>query len=168
MTAPAMATRVCPAASPARRRSPCRGPRPPLPEPVRIDTAVMQTRAYASPLARPSRRSFVSSLASGPWRIAARRAARRVPGHADRHDDQERLAERLLRDRLQGALLVRRLPAVPDGQLDRENTDDRVDRPAGDEAGSGEPLELPRCVDVLALRLGLTDRHCPALRFRVI
>ena len=34
--------------------------------------AVTQSIAYAMPLARPSMRSFVSSLASGPWPIAAR------------------------------------------------------------------------------------------------
>jgi len=45
---------------------------PLLPEPKRICSAVTHSAAYAMPLTAPATRSFVSSLASGPWPSAAR------------------------------------------------------------------------------------------------
>ena len=82
----------------------------------------------------------------------------RVAGHADGHEDQERLAERLLRDLREGALLVGRLAAAAERELDREHADDRVDHAARGDSGAGQPLELTAPREVTALALRAADR----------
>src|SRR6185503_5495777 len=81
---------------------------------------------------------------------------------------QQHLAERLMRDGLQRALLIRGRAAGPDGELDREDADDPVDEAAGDESRTREPLERaavshvlaasPSCLNRLRLRWCL-DAH---------
>src|SRR5205085_11032439 len=68
---------------------------------------------------------------------------------ADRDQDQEQLAERLVRDRLQRALLVRRLPAGAEGELDREYADDRVDQAPRNEPRASQPIEPAAPRDLL-------------------
>jgi hypothetical protein len=53
-----------------------------------------------------------------------------VPGETDRNEDQQHLPERLLRDLSERTLLIRALTARAEGDLDREDADDRVDQPA--------------------------------------
>ena len=88
----------------------------------------------------------------------AHEAPDRVTGHADGDEDQERLAERLLRDLREGALLVRRLAAAAERELDGEHADDRVDHAAGGDAGARQPLELLGPGEVAALALRAADR----------
>ena len=64
-----------------------------------------------------------------------------------------------LRDRLQRALLVRRLAAVAERELQREDPDDPVDHAARDEAGACQPLEAVGARDPFSLVLGLADRR---------
>ena len=65
----------------------------------------------------------------------------RVAAEADRDEGEQNLAERLMRDRMEGALLVRQLAAVAERQLEREHADDPVDQTPGHEAGTREVLE---------------------------
>ena len=80
-----------------------------------------------------------------------------VAGQADGHQDQQHLAERLARDGVERALLVGRLAAVAERQLDGQEPDDPVDDAAGDQPGAGQPLELRPPRHPLALRLRLAD-----------
>ena len=104
--------------------------------------------------------------------VADRRAhepPERVAGQADRHEDQERLAERLLRDRVQRALLVRRLAAVAEGELDGEDADDRVDRPARRDARRGPATRTAAsCATSSPLDCARRTGMRPALRFWAI
>ena len=77
----------------------------------------------------------------------------RVAAEADRDEREEQLAERLMRDRVQRALLVRQLAAVTECDLEREDADDRVDR------GRGRRSRLAR-----ATRRPSTGRSLPVAR----
>ena len=71
----------------------------------------------------------------------------RVAGEAEREQDQEAAAERLLRDRRQGAVLVWALLAAAERDLDGEDADDGVEDALGGEPDSAEPFHpraLPR------------------------
>ena len=85
-------------------------------------------------------------------RAAAERGAgeppHRVAREADRERDQHRPAEWLVRERAHGALLVGRLAAAADRELQRQEADDPVDEAARDEPGAGEPLERPAVDEV--------------------
>ncbi len=82
----------------------------------------------------------------------------RVAGETDRDERQEQLAEGLVRNGVQRALLVRELPPVPDRELEREDPDDRVDEAAGHESAAGEELERPRVNEVAPGRLRRPER----------
>jgi hypothetical protein len=56
-----------------------------------------------------------------------------VATQTDGDDREEKLAERLLRDRAQRTLLIRQLASVTERELEGENPDDSVDERAGDE-----------------------------------
>jgi hypothetical protein len=91
----------------------------------------------------------------------------RVAEEPDRHQDEQDLPAGLLRDLGQRPLLVGRLAAGAERQLEGEDADDRVDRAAGDEARAREPLEPARVRDRISGRLGLVHRGVPAaLAFR--
>ena len=62
------------------------------------------------------------------------------------------MAERLVRDGLECALLVCELAALTDRELESKHADDRIDRATRDEPGSGEQLERPRVDDVVSRR----------------
>ena len=57
-----------------------------------------------------------------------------VAAETDRDEREQDLAERLMRDRVQRALLVRQLASVTERELEGENPDDSVDERAGDES----------------------------------
>ena len=79
------------------------------------------------------------SAPSRPWPSAARNEPpERVAAEADREQREQHVAERLLLDRAQRALLVRDLAAVPDREVEREQADDPVDERARDEARARE------------------------------
>jgi hypothetical protein len=60
----------------------------------------------------------------------------RVPGEPDREQHEQDMTESLMGDRVERALLVRDLAAVPDCQAEGEHADDPVDRGTRDEPGS--------------------------------
>jgi hypothetical protein len=64
-----------------------------------------------------------------------------VARQADGYQEEQDLAEGPFGDRPQGFLLVRGRPAFADRELDREDRDDQVDEPAGDEACPGQVTE---------------------------
>jgi hypothetical protein len=68
-------------------------------------------------------------------------ASGRIAGEADSQRRQQSVAARLLGYRLQRALLVGRLAATADRELERSSPDDSVDGAASGESGAGEPLE---------------------------
>src|SRR5581483_5915166 len=80
-----------------------------------------------------------------------------VAGEADRDQGQEHLPERLPGDLLERALLVRRLSARVERELDRQDADDPVDQPSRDEAGAGEPLEAAAARQLLSSNLNIPD-----------
>ena len=68
--------------------------------------------------------------------------------HPDRDGPHQGLAERLLRELLDGALRVRRALLVAQGQLDGQPGDEQVDDAVGDQADPGgvvDPLALVAC-----------------------
>ena len=67
--------------------------------------------------------------------------------------------EGLLRDRLQSTLLVGRLAAIAQRELERQHPDHDVDHATGHESGAGEPFELRRTLDAFAVRTRLTQRR---------
>ena len=73
----------------------------------------------------------------------------RIAGQADRDQDEEHLAEGLLRDRFKSPLLVGGPAADAQGKLEGEDADDPVDQAARDEAGAGQPLEAVALCDLL-------------------
>ena len=79
-------------------------------------------------------------------------------------EHEQDLAERLLGERLERPLLVRRLAAVAERQLEREHGDDAVDHAAGGETRAGEPLEAVRARDPFALLLAHLGRSLHAHR----
>ena len=81
----------------------------------------------------------------------------RVPGETNGHQDEEHLPERLLRDRIQRTVLIRRLAAISEGQLDGEDADDGVDHPTRDKPRTSQRFKRPAVREVLALRLGVVD-----------
>jgi hypothetical protein len=83
----------------------------------------------------------------------------------DRDQAEQDLAERAARDGLQRTLLVGRLAARAEGDLDGQDADEDVDHAAGDEPGTGQPFELLAARDVLSGRLGVASRVA-ALGFR--
>ena len=80
-----------------------------------------------------------------------------VATEPDRDEREQELAERLVRDRVQCALLVRDLASVPERQPERENADDSVDEPPRDEACAGERFERMGALDTLANAPGGTN-----------
>ena len=64
-----------------------------------------------------------------------------VAAEADREDDEEEGAERLVGKRSDCTLLIGELTLVADGDEKREHADDPVDQPAGDETRAREHLE---------------------------
>jgi hypothetical protein len=48
-----------------------------------------------------------------------------------------------MRNRVQGALLIRQLAAVAESELEREDPDDPVDQSTRDESRAREPFERP-------------------------
>jgi len=88
-------------------------------------------------------------------------APERVAGKADRDENQQHLPERLVRERLQSATLIRRLSAGTERELDRQDPDDPVDDTSRDEAGSCEHLECGGALDPVCSRLRAAHRHRP-------
>ena len=82
----------------------------------------------------------------------------RVAAEADREDDEQEGAERLVGECPDRALLVGELPLVAHGDEEREHADDPVDQPARDEAGARENLEGGRVDEVAAGALGGVHR----------
>ena len=74
----------------------------------------------------------------------------RVAAEADREDDEQERAERLVGERPDRALLVGELTLVAHGDEEREHADDSVHHPAGDEAGPREDFEGSRVDEVAA------------------
>ena len=113
------------------------------PEPSRIVTAVTQEQrvADAADRAVDALLDVIARLGT----VADRRRGRGATAHSPRarsQQDQQGLAERLLGDRVQRALLIGCLAAVAERQLDGQDADDHVDDAAGDQPGARQPLEL--------------------------
>jgi len=64
-----------------------------------------------------------------------------IAAEPDRDEREEELPERLIRDRVESALLVRDLAPGPERQLERQNPDDRIDDPPRYEARAGKRFE---------------------------
>jgi hypothetical protein len=78
--------------------------------------------------------------------VADRRAyepPQRVCGKADREEREQQRSETLVRDGVEGTLLVDELATTSQRKLERENPDDRVDESTRDEAAARQPLERP-------------------------
>jgi hypothetical protein len=90
-----------------------------------------------------------------------RQAPKRVASQPDRDENQQNLAEGLVRDRLQRATLVSGSSAGADRELDGQDSDDPVDHAAGSEAGAAEHLESRGVLDLVCRRLGMPDGHRP-------
>ena len=71
----------------------------------------------------------------------AEKAPDRVAAEADRKKQEQELTERLVRDRLERALLVGQLPGIADGDLEREQPDNAVDQAPRHEADAREHCE---------------------------
>src|SRR4029450_10992970 len=87
----------------------------------------------------------------------------------DRDEDEQELAKGLVRHSVQRALLVLELAALAEGDLERQESDDRVDQATGDEARARKPFEPAGSRDSLACRSSNTDSaaaggiaHCPS------
>src|SRR5205085_12054579 len=75
------------------------------------------------------------------------------------HDEyQQYLADGLLDDRLQRAFLIRALAARAERDLEPENAHDPVDQTAGDETGTGQPLEAGALRKLFSFYLCVSDR----------
>ena len=81
-----------------------------------------------------------------------------VAAEADRDDDEQEGAERLVGERPDRALLIGELSLVADGDEEREHADDPVDQSARDEARAREHLEGGGVDEVAAGALGGVHR----------
>ena len=82
-----------------------------------------------------------------------------VRGEAGGQQDQERLAERLLGDRAQRAVLVRALLAATQRNLDREDPDDDVEDALRDEADPAQALDPRALARAVSLRCDRPRAH---------
>jgi hypothetical protein len=73
----------------------------------------------------------VCALGAVPER-GTNKPPQRVAAQTDRHEREQQLPERLVRDRMQGTLLIRQLASLPKCQLQSEDPDDCVDQRASD------------------------------------
>ena len=109
MISPAIPTRIWPPGQPRTPPVALSGPpEPPPPDPSEDRYGGDAERDVADPAGHAV--DALLGVVAGLGAVADRGAHEppdRVAGQADRREDQERLAERLLRDRREGALLVR-------------------------------------------------------------
>ena len=109
---------------------------PPLPPPAPSRISIAKDAHHAVSNAARERRHAVEArvrtLRAVPDR-GANQPPEGVAAETDRDEREQDLAERLVRDRVQRALLVRQLASVTECELEGENPDDSVDEPAGDE-----------------------------------
>jgi hypothetical protein len=86
----------------------------------------------------------------------------RIAAETDGNERQQDLAEGLVGDGVESALLVRELAAVPDRELERQDSDDGVDQSTRDESRTREPFESTRPDETLTSGPGRV--HCTAVR----
>ena len=95
----------------------------------------------------------VRPLAPVPER-RAKEPPERVAAEPDGERREQHVAEGVLLDGAERALLVRDLAAVPDGEVEGEQPDDPVDERARDEAGTRQDRVERRADEPLAGRAG--------------
>jgi hypothetical protein len=80
----------------------------------------------------------------------AEEAPDRVTTQADRQEHKQQPTESLVRNRLDRPLLVRQLPRLADGDLEREEPDDAVDKATRHKPGPRKHLERRRLHETAA------------------
>src|SRR5581483_3179649 len=133
-----------------------------------LDRDRAQARVHA---AAPESRDAVELAVRGLRPVPDRRVhepPERVARETDCDENQQHLPKRLVREGLQGALLVRRLASGTKRELDREDADDSVDQAASDEPRTRQPFEAPALRDLVCAHLGAhgvrTARRCFRIR----